>query len=144
MELRKFSNVNAAIAYAIICSAVFLSGCVSETLSTANTQPINANNQAQQGSYDPIQRAEAVAQIREKAANANSGELTNAYVAADGPNEPPSPEVSAVKIEKLQQVADQNAASNSDSELAQKQRQIRELQQKARTHYGAAVDAIEN
>lgn len=132
----------------LLVAGLVVSGCVSDTLSSTNTQStnaqlINADNQTAPR-YDPVQRAEAVAEMREKAANANSGVLTNAYASADGPNEPLSQSDSQARIVALQQEAAQNGVVASDNELDEKQRRIRELQRKAATHYGSAINTIEN
>ena len=50
----------------------------------------------------------------------------------------------AARISELEQSADRNASIVSDAELAEKQRSIRELQQKARNHYNNAVNTIKN
>ncbi|MGI9350687.1 MAG: hypothetical protein ACR2O3_03925 [Rhizobiaceae bacterium] len=124
-----------------LAAALTLSACVSDTLSTADTQP---QPLAENVSYDPEQREQAIAEIREKAAQPGSGELTNAFAEQDGPNEPMQASEQAELINQLEQNAQQNTDSVTDAELAEKQRSIRELQQKARNHYSNAVNNIQN
>ena len=128
---------------ALLVAGILLSGCVSDTLSTVDTtpQPLAAEKPP---SYDPVQREQAIAEIRAKAAQPGSGELTNPYVEANGPNEPLTAQEQARKIQELKNTAAQNDAVATDSELAAKQRSIRELQNKAKSHYGNAVNQIKN
>lgn len=128
---------------ALVTAGILSSGCVSDTLSTVDTtpQPLAAE---QPPKYDPVQREQAIAEIRAKAEQPGSGELTNPYVEANGPNEPLTPQEQAQKIQELQNTAAQNDAVVTDSELAEKQRSIRELQKKAKSHYGNAVNQIKN
>ncbi|MEM9332386.1 MAG: hypothetical protein AAGA53_13740 [Pseudomonadota bacterium] len=138
-NLQKFGHGKLALALA---AGIALSGCVSDTLSTVDTQPKPVA--AENVSYDPEQRAQAIAEIREKAAQSGSGELTNAFVNQDGPSEPMSASEQAQLINQLEQNATQNQKSVTDAELEAKQRSILELQQKARTHYDNAVNDIQN
>ncbi|MEM9279963.1 MAG: hypothetical protein AAGA76_15460 [Pseudomonadota bacterium] len=133
------SGIPAALS--VLFLAGLLSACVSDTLSTVDTQPKPV---AENVSYDPAQRDQAVAEIREKAAQSGSGELTNAFVDQDGPNEPLTASEQAQLINELEQSAQRNSGSVTDAELEAKQRSIRELQQKARTHYDSAVNNIQN
>lgn len=130
---------------AVIVLAFMVSACVSDTLSNVNTtpqpQPLAA---AEVPDYDPVQREEAIQEIRAKAAQPGNGQLTNPYATADGPNSPFTPQQQAAKIQELQNTANQNNAVATDAELAEKQRSIRELQQKAQSHYGNAVNQIKN
>ncbi len=128
---------------AIILAAVLFSACVSDTLSTQNTEPQTLAEE-NPPSYDPVQREQAVAEIREKAAQPGSGELTNAYTEANGPNEPLTPSEQAARINELEHNAAQNNGAVSDAELASKQKSIRELQNQARNHYKNAVNTIKN
>ena len=80
----------------------------------------------------------------EKAEQEGSGELTNAFADPDGPNEPMAHSEQAQLISELEQNAQQNSNAISDAELEAKQRSIRELQQKARSHYNNAVNNIQN
>lgn len=127
----------------LVLAGIITSACVSDTLSTTDTtaQPLAAEKPP---SYDPVQREQAVAEIRAKAEQPGSGELTNPYVEANGPNEPLTAQEQARKISELQNTAAQNEAVVTDSELAEKQRSIRELQKKANSHYGNAVQQIKN
>jgi hypothetical protein len=140
-------QVRAVLSVGLVFASIGLTACVSDTLSTTNTQPqpqaVKAASQ-EVPDYDPVQRAEAVAEMREKAVNANSGELTNAYASQDGPNEPMLPAQSAARIQELQQAAERNESSAGANDAQAKQRQIRAMQEKARTHYGSAVQTIEN
>lgn len=122
---------------------ISLSACVSDTLSTVDTQP-KPTPIAENVSYDPAQREQAVAEIREKAAQEGSGELTNAFADQNGPGEPMVASEQAELINQLEQNAQQNSEYISDTELEAKQQSIRELQQKARTHYNNAVSTIQN
>jgi len=134
---------NLFLVLALVASVVFLPACVSDTLSNVNTQP-QPQPLAVNASYDPAQREQAVAEIRQKAAQPGSGELTNAFADPDGPNEAMTESEQAARISELEQSADRNASIVSDAELAEKQRSIRELQQKARNHYNNAVNTIKN
>jgi hypothetical protein len=127
----------AAIAFMLV------SGCVSDTLSQQGTQPQPLAEQ-KTPSYDPVQRDQAVAEIRQKAAQSGSGELTSAYVTNDGPTTPMSPEEQAAKISELEGSAAQNTASVQDAELASKQQSIQQLRNEAKTHYNNAVSTIKN
>lgn len=122
---------------------LMVSACVSDTLSTQGTAPQPLAEQ-KPPTYDPIQRDQAVAEIREKAAQPGSGELTNAYAVANGPNEPLTAAEQQARINELERNAAQNSASVSDAELAAKQRSIQELQGQARSHYNNAVNQIQN
>lgn len=128
---------------AIVLAGFIMSACVSDTLSTVDTtpQPLAAEKPP---SYDPVQREQAIAEIRAKAAQEGSGELTNPYVEANGPNEPLTAKEQARKITELKNTAARNDAVATDAELAEKQRSIRELQKKAQSHYGNAVNQIKN
>lgn len=128
---------------ALLVAGILSSACVSDTLSTVDTtpQPLAAEKPP---SYDPVQREQAIAEIRAKAAQPGSGELTNPYAEANGPNEPLTAQQQATKIQELKNTAAQNDAVATDSELAAKQRSIRELQNKAKSHYGNAVNQIKN
>lgn len=127
---------------ALTVMAVLLSGCVSDTLSQQDTQsrvrePVSA-------SYDPAQRAAAVEEIRFKAAQPGSGQLTNAYTDANGPNEPMTPEEQAARIAELEGSAAANSATITDAELEAKQQSIEKLRSRAATHYNSAVNSIRN
>ena len=126
---------------ALVMLCVGLSACVSDTLSNVDTQPLAAEKPP---SYDPLQREQAVEEIRAKSEQQGSGELTNPYVEANGPNEPLTPQEQAAKIAELQNTSAQNEVIVTDAELAEKQRSIRELQKKAKSHYGNAVNQIKN
>lgn len=128
---------------ALVLAGIMASACVSDTLSTVDTtpQPLAAEKPP---SYDPVQREQAIEEIRAKAGQPGSGELTNPYVEANGPNEPLTAQEQARKIQELKNTAAQNDAVATDSELAEKQRSIRELQNKAKSHYGNAVNQIKN
>lgn len=128
---------------ALVVAGMIVSACVSDTLSNVDTapQPLAAEKPPK---YDPVQREQAIAEIRAKAAQPGSDELTSPYVADNGPNEPLTPQEQAKKIAELQNTAAQNDAVVTDSELAEKQRSIRELQKKANSHYGNAVNQIKN
>lgn len=120
-----------------------VSGCVSDTLSQQNTQPQPlATNTSP--SFDPAQREQAIAEIRAKAENADSGELTSAYVTNDGPTTPLSAEEQAVKIAELERNATTNQTNVTDAELASKQQSINELRSKAKSHYNSAIKSIAN
>ncbi len=123
----------------LLTVVILLSACVSDTLSTVDTQPL-----AEDVSYDPVQREQAVAEMREKASQPGSGELTNAFADPDGPNEAMNELDQAARIIELEYSANQNATNVTDEEMAEKQRSIRELQQKARSHYQNAVESIQN
>lgn len=138
---QKLRDIEKAIL--LISVVFFISACVSDTLSTVDTtpQPLAAEKPP---SYDPVQREQAIEEIRAKAAQPGSGELTNPYAEANGPNEPLTAQEQARKIQELKNTAAQNDAVATDSELAEKQRSIRELQNKAKSHYGNAVNQIKN
>ncbi len=127
----------------LFLASLVMSACVSDTLSTVDTtpQPLAAEKPP---SYDPIQREQAIAEIRAKGEQPGSGELTNPYVEANWPNEPFTPAEQARKIKELENTSAQNNAVATDAELAEKQRSIRELQKKANSHYGNAVNQIKN
>ena len=127
----------------VVMAALLVSACVADTLSTQGTEP-QPLAEEKPPSYDPAQREQAIAEIREKAAQPGSGELTNAYAEADGPNSPLTPSEQAARINDLERNAARNNASVSDAELAAKQRSIRELQGQARNHYNNTVNAIQN
>lgn len=138
----RFESGNRLLATSALLLAVFmLPACVSDTLSQQDTQP---QTLAETPSYDPVQREQAVAEIREKAEQEGSGELTNAFAEPDGPNEPMNSSEQAQLINELEQNAQQNSNAIPDAELEAKQRSIRELQQKARSHYNNAVNNIQN
>ena len=129
-------------AVAIVSVFSLLGACVSDTLSRQDTstqlaEPSNA-------SYDPAQREAAIQEIRAKAAQPGSGELTNAYTDGNGPNEPLTPEEQAAKIAELEGSAAANSASVTDAEVAKKQQSIKNLQSRARTHYNSTVNSITN
>ena len=128
---------------AVAFVAVLASACVADTLSTQGTEP-QPLAEEKPPTYDPAQREQAIAEIREKAAQPGSGELTNAYTEANGPNEPLTPSEQAARISELENSATQNNVSVSDAELAAKQASIREMQGQARSHYNNAVDTIKN
>ena len=128
-----------AVAFSSVVIFALLSGCVSDTLSTQDTQPL-----AETPSYDPVQRDQAVAEIRQKAAQPGSGQLTNAFADPVSPNQPLSAAEQAERINELEQNAIQNAANVPDAEMAAKQQSIKDLQEKARSHYDNAVDSIQN
>ena len=135
------SAKNLLMVFALLAVVVALSACVSDTLSNVDTQP---QPLAQNVSYDPVQRDQAIAEIRQKAEQSRDGELTNAFADPDGPNETMSEYEQAARINELEQRAIQNSSAVTDAELAEKQRSIRELQQKARSHYNNAVNTIQN
>jgi len=127
----------------VVLGVGVLTACVSDTLSSVDTkpQPLAAEKPLK---YDPVQREQAIAEIRAKSEQPGSGELTNPYFEANGPNQPLTAQEQARKIAELQNTAAQNEAVATDSELAEKQRSIRELQKKAQSHYGNAVNQIKN
>ena len=120
-------------------SVPLVSGCVSDTLQVQNTQP-----QPAALNYDPVQRQQAINEIRAKAKQEGSGQPTNAYFNGDGPTTTMSPENQAASIRELELNASQNSGATTDSELEAKQRSIRELQSQARSHYNNALKRIEN
>jgi len=124
--------------------AMFLSACVSDTLSTTDTQSQQLAQPQEDPSYDPVQRQQAIDEIRAKSEQPGSDELTDPFAQADGPNEPLTPQEQANKIEEMQNTAQQNNQVMTDAELAAKQRSIREMQNKAKSHYGNAIDQIKN
>lgn len=128
---------------ALVLASVIVSACVSDTLSNVDTQPQPLAAE-KPPSYDPIQREQAVEEIRAKGEQPGSGELTNPYVEANGPNEPFTPQQQAAKIAELENSAANNDAVAGDAELAAKQRSIQELQKKAESHYDNALDEIKN
>lgn len=134
---------------ALVCCTAIISACVSNTLSVENTQPaptpiVQTDNATGNDNFDPSQRALAVEEIRKKAENSSTPELTNAFSAADGPNRPLTAQEQAAKLAELNQTAAQNSGGISDAELAEKQRSIRELQAKGENHYENAVNSIQN
>lgn len=137
--IRRTTVMNTAMA---LVACVALSACVSDTLSQQNTQPQTLASSPP--SYDPAQRADAVADIRTKAAQPGSGELTSAYITNDGPTAPLTPQEQAAKIAELERTATANTGSVSDAELAEKQRSIQDLRNKAKTHYNSTVNSIQN
>lgn len=143
-KIRIFTN------NAVLFAAFGLYGCVSDTLNVQNTQttpePLvqNAAQTGENASYDPIQRAAAIAEIRAKAENSSTPELTNAYTVADGPNRPLTAEEQAAKLAALNQTAENNGRGITDAELEAKQRSIRELQARGQNHYESAVKTIQN
>ena len=138
---------NVLASCALLCASIGVSGCVSDTLGSANTKQPVQTVKAEEPKYDPVARAHAVAEIREKAANANSGILTNAYAAEDGPNEPLTPEETQARINHVRMMAESaNGAGSvpSDNELAAKKRRMQVIQDRAKDHYGKALNTIEN
>lgn len=125
----------------VICMSI--SACVSDTLSQVDTtpQPLAAEKPP---SYDPLQRQQAVDEIRAKSAQPGSTDPTSPYAEANGPNEPLTAQEQAQKIKELENTAAQNDVVVTDAELAEKQRSIREMQKKAKSHYGNAVNQIKN
>lgn len=140
-----FTEIHSSILKsAVILGLPFVvSACVSNTLSQQNTQPQSIAAQSQP-TYDPAQREQAIAEIRAKAQNSTSGELTHAYAIADGPTQPLSPEEQAAKIAELERNAAANGSAVSDAELDAKQRSINELRSKAKSHYNNAISTIAN
>lgn len=128
---------------ALVLACLGVSACVSDTLSEVDTtpQPLAAEKPP---SYDPVQREQAVEEIRAKGLQESSGVKTNPYEEANGPNTPLTAQEQARKIAELQNTASQNEVSVTDAELAAKQRSIRELQKKAQSHYGNAINQIQN
>jgi hypothetical protein len=128
---------------ALVLASVIVSACVSDTLSNVDTQPQPLAAE-KPPSYDPIQREQAIEEIRAKGEQPGSGELTNPYVEANGPNEPFTHQEQAAKIAELESSAANNDTVSDDAELAAKQRSIKELQKKASSHYGNALNEIKN
>ena len=124
-----------------VFAALAVSACVSDTLSQQNTQPLAQN---QQPSYDPVQREQAVSEIRAKSAEPGSGELTNVFADPDGPNAPIPSSEQAGKIAELEADAAANAAAIEDEELQSKQDSIKQLRKEAGSHYKDALKRIEN
>ena len=136
-----------AIRFGVLLAAILASACVSDTLSSVDTQPqpqALAETQSQNPRLNPAARAQAVSEIRQKAAQPGSGQLTNAFADPDGPNVAMTPEQQAQSLRELEANARQNAGNVSDAELAEKQRSIRTLQNEAQTHYDKAVNSIQN
>lgn len=131
------------IAPVLLLASLVGSGCVSGTLGTVDTQPQAAAAKSNPR-VDPQMRAKAVAEMRLKAEQTNSGVLTNAFADPDGPNETMTPQDQDQRIEELSQNAAYNSSSVPDSELDEKQRSIQEMQNQARTHYNSAVQTIQN
>jgi len=128
----------------LVLLGIFFSACVSDTLSTTDTQSQQLAEQQETPSYDPVQRQQAIEEIRAKSEQQGSGELTDPFAEANGPNEPLTPQEQASKIEEMQNTAQQNNEVMTDAELEAKQRSIREMQNKAKSHYGNAVNQIKN
>lgn len=128
----------------LLTASIMLSACVSDTFSEVDTQSQQLAEPEKTPKYDPVQREQAIAEIRAKNAQPSSGQLTNAYTQADGPNKPFTAQQQANKTQQLKNTAAQNNAIVTDSELAAKQASIRELQKKAQSHYGNAVNQIQN
>ena len=120
-------------------SGAMLSGCVSDTLSVQNTQPEPVALR-----YDPAQRQQAINEIRQKAEQPGSGQLTDAYFTSNGSTTLMTAEQQAARIRELEANAAQNGQTASDAELAAKQQSIRELRSQARSHYNNALRRIEN
>jgi len=139
----RVSGILQSKACAAALASLLLSACVSDTLSTQNTAP-QPLAQSEPVNYDPVQRDQAVAEIRAKADASGNGEFTNAYVTNDGPSTPLSAQEQAEKIAELEQSAGQNSASVTDAELASKQQSIRDLRNQAKTHYNSALNTIKN
>jgi len=147
--MRKITDMMTVRSVALVLASLTVSACVSDTLSVQNTQatpeplvqPVSGTGN---DSFDPAQRQQAIAEIRAKAENSSTPELTNAYSAADGPNRPLTAEEQAAKLAELNQTADQNSRGVSDAELEEKRRSIRELQAKGQNHYDKAVKSIQN
>jgi len=137
------NRIKCVKAMVLLSASLLVSACVSDTLSNVDTAPQQLASE-KPPSYDPVQREQAIAEIRAKAEQPGSDQLTNPYVEANGPNEPFTPQEQAQKIAELENTAQQNEVVVTDAELAEKQRSIRELQQKAKSHYGNAVKQIKN
>jgi len=143
---------------ALLCVSWILSACVSDTLSVENTQvaptPVVQNAAQTTGatqptdtsnaSYDPIQRAQAVAEIRAKADNSSTPGLTNAYTVSEGSTRPLTAEEQAAKLAEINRTVEAKNLGISDAELEAKQRSIRELQARGQNHYEKAVTTIQN
>ena len=137
---RQYTVLNIlALFFAILVN----SACVSDTLSTVDTtsQPLATQKPP---TYDPILRARAVEDIRLKAEQQGSGELTSPYLEANGPNEPFTPAEQAKMIAELETASGQNEVVITDAELSKKQQSIKELRKKANSHYGDAINQIKN
>ena len=131
---------------AALCAGILLQACVSSTLGTAkqsaSLQPEPAQT-AETASYDPVQRENAIAEMRQKASR-SSGELTNAFVNPDGPNEPMSQEHKQRLLDEMNRQAAQSQNVITDSELEARQRTIADMQNRARNHYKKTLSSIEN
>ena len=129
---------------ALVAAVFVLTACVSNKVSAIDTgsQSVAAQNDNTQ--FDPEQRELAIEEIRAKASQPGSGELTNAFADPDGPNEPMNERQKAAQIRELEANAASNGESVTDAELAEKQSSIRELQNQAKNHYKNAVNNIQN
>ena len=131
---------------AVLCAGFLLQACVSSTLGTVK-QSASLQPQSEQTNepvnYDPVQRENAIAEMRQKASR-SSGELTNAFVNPDGPNEPMSPEHKQRLLDEMNRQAAQSENVITDSELEARQRTIAEMQNRARNHYKKTLSSIEN
>ena len=128
-------------------ACLVLSACVSDTLSVQNTQPQPQPVSLQTSEptrYDPVQRAQAIEEMRAKAEQSGSGELTNAFTDVEGATDPLTPEQRDAKIRELSNSASENSGSVTDEEVTAKQESIRRLQAKGASHYKNAVNSIEN
>jgi len=125
--------------------ALMVSGCVSSNLGSVDTQSASAVPSPHETppAYDPLQRAQAVAEIRQKSARP-SGELTHAFASGDGPGETLDKAEQTRLITELEQAAAENSNAVSDAELTERQNAIRALQAKAKSHYKNALNTIEN
>ena len=158
------SDIRKLTSLAMLFAFSGLYGCVSNTLSVENTQttpePLLQNaatttqdpllqNAAVTGTdqdvnYDPIQRAQAVAEIRAKVENSSTPELTTAYTVNDSPTRPLTAEEQAAKLAELNRTVETQNRGITDAELEAKQRSIRELQARGQNHYESAVKTIQN
>ena len=120
-----------------------LSACVNSTLSQQNTQAQQLKSQ-ETVTYDPLQRQQAVQEIRQKADNHGSGVPTNAFTTSNGATTPLTYNQQTQRIRELEVNAAQNGQSVTDAELEEKQQSIRQLQSQARSHYKDALKRIEN
>lgn len=119
---------------------LLFAGCVSSNVGSIDTQTAVVEEEL---TYDPVQRAAAVEEIRAKSGE-TSGELTNAFASGDGPNETLTAREQQSLINELEKNAAQNDAVVPDQELTESQRSIIAMQNKARSHYKNALSDIEN
>lgn len=137
-KMRNFNPCGYCVLVMLIISTVLVSGCVSSTLDSAKPETVEKTP-----TYDPVARAKAIAEMREKAAD-TSGKKTSAFQTPETSVRPLTTSEANGRIQELNSNSSSLADQLTDEELIDKQRSIEEMRIKAQTHYEDALDKIEN